>query len=418
MSFKGKLKRKAMDLVKKNVTLRKAVRKQRRRHHTREYVNKSSRVEVQDKLVYFNTFNGRSYADTPKAVYEYMLGRPEFQDYSYVWAFIDPEEYSFLNNNRNTKIVKFNSEAERSEMMKAKYWIVNYRLLDHLIPKKDQIYVQCWHGTPLKRLGYDLTNSENVMNTVEETRTMYKIDAQRFKYLLSPNRFSSEKFSTAWNLKEFGNKDTILEFGYPRNDRLANAGQADMDEARAGLGLNIDPEKKIILYAPTWRDNQHASGVGYVYKTEVDFDYLREKLSDEYVILFRAHYLVANSFDFSRYPGFIYDVSGNDDINDLYLASDMLITDYSSAFFDYAILGKPIVFYMYDKEAYADSIRGFYLSTDELPGHIVETEDKLVDCIKSFDNGFEPDEKYKNFNKRFNELNDGQATKRLVDKIF
>lgn len=92
-------------------------------------------------------------------------------------------------------------------------------------------------------------------------------------------------------------------------------------------------DKKIILYAPTWRDDQHQAGVGYTYKTEVKFDLLKEKLQEDYIILFRAHYLVANSFDFEKYQGFIYNVSEVDNINELYVVADLLITDYSSVFF-------------------------------------------------------------------------------------
>ena len=136
-----------------------------------------------------------------------------------------------------------------------------------------------------------------------------------------------------------------------------------------------------MLYAPTFRDNQH-DGSGYTYDTHLDFDRLREEFGDEYVILFRAHYFVANQFDFSRYEGFVYDVSALDDITPLYLISDLLITDYSSVFFDYANLKRPVLFYMYDLEQYANDIRGFYFSLDELPGPILKTEDELVDAIR------------------------------------
>ena len=93
------------------------------------------------------------------------------------------------------------------------------------------------------------------------------------------------------------------------------------------------------------------AGIGYTYKTEVDFDKLKANLGDEYIILFRAHYLVANSFDFDKYKGFVYDVSKVNDINHLYVISDLLVTDYSSVFFDYANLKRPEIFYMYDLEA-------------------------------------------------------------------
>ena len=173
----------------------------------------------------------------------------------------------------------------------------------------------------------------------------------------------------------------------------------------------------MILYAPTWRDNQHDSESGYVYRSPVDFNYLRSQLEDEYIILFRAHYLVADDFDFDAYRGFIYDVSWYDDINDLYIAADLLITDYSSVFFDYAILNRPILFYMYDMEEYRDEMRGFYLDISELPGNVVKTEHELVDSIKSVDSG-DCTEMYRGFNDKYNSMNDGKAAERLADIIF
>ena len=149
----------------------------------------------------------------------------------------------------------------------------------------------------------------------------------------------------------------------------------------------------------------------------MDFNYLRSQLEDEYIILFRAHYLVADDFDFDAYRGFIYDVSGYDDINDLYIAADLLITDYSSVFFDYAILNRPILFYMYDMEEYRDEMRGFYLDIGELPGSVVKTEGELVDIIKATDFGGSKD-LHRKFNDRYNSMNDGNAAERLTELIF
>ena len=234
-------------------------------------------------------------------------------------------------------------------MQKAKYWIFNYRVADHQYPKKNQIYVQCWHGTPLKKLGYDLENTDNAMNSKKEIRFKYKTDAKKINYFLSPSKFATERFISAWNLKEIKKEGCIIEEGYPRNDFLYNYTKQDLSKIKEKLNIN-NINKKVILYAPTWRDNQHQSGVGYTYKTEVDFEKLQKELGQDYIILFRAHYLVANEFNFEKYKGFIYDVSKIDDINELYIISDILITDYSSVFFDYANLKKPIIFYMYDFE--------------------------------------------------------------------
>ena len=173
----------------------------------------------------------------------------------------------------------------------------------------------------------------------------------------------------------------------------------------------------IILYAPTWRDNQHEAGVGYTYKTEVDFDKLQKELGQDYIILFRAHYFVSNQFNFERYKGFIYNVSDLDDINELYVIADLLITDYSSVFFDYANLKRPIVYYMYDFEAYKNEMRGFYIDLKELPGNIVRTEEELIKDIKEVTNNFKYDKKYKKFNEKYNYLDDGNASKRVIERI-
>ena len=106
-------------------------------------------------------------------------------------------------------------------------------------------------------------------------------------------------------------------------------------------------------------------------------------LGQEYVILFRAHYFISGQYDFGAYDGFVIDVSGLDDVNDLYLVSDLLITDYSSVFFDYANLNRPILFYMYDYEAYKTQMRDFYLDIHTLPGPVVKTQEELLKTIKN-----------------------------------
>lgn len=410
-TFKSKL----IDITKKNVLLRKLARKIIYAKRWIIFKLRTIGIKVDNKTVMFFAYKGKSYACSPKAIYEYMLSNEKYKDFQFIWAFEKPEKYANLTKNRNTKIVKYGKEEYEKCLAKAKYWIFNYRVEDHLYPKKNQIYVQCWHGTPLKKLGYDLKNTRNAMNSEDEIHNKYKTDAKKFKYILSPSKFASEKFSSAWNLKSIGKENSILEEGYPRNDFLYNFKQEDVKKIKQKL--NIPLNKKVILYAPTWRDNQHESNVGYTYKTAVNFDLLKSKLQDEYIILFRAHYLVANSFDFGKYKDFIYDVSNVDDISELYVISDLLITDYSSVFFDYANLKKPIVFYMYDFDEYKDELRGFYVDIEELPGKITKTEQELIKAIEETKD-FQYDEKYEKFNKKFNYLDDGQVAKRVVEKIM
>ena len=413
MIEKGSFKKVIFDIAKKNKAFRVSARAARDTIYRAKMVADAPFSKIDEHLVYFQTFSGRGYSDSPKAIYEYMLNAPEYKDFKFIWSFRDPQRFPEVENER-TKIVKFRSKEDNKALRTAKYWISNYRMLDHQYPRKGQIYLQCWHGTPLKRLGYDLTASDNSMNSLSEIREKYRTDAHKFSYLLSPSPFATEKFANAWNLVKKGQTDKIIEVGYPRNDRLVNVTDDEREHIRKNLGVK---DKKVILYAPTWRDNQHTSGEGYTYKVEVDFDKLQRELGTEYVILFRAHYLVANSFDFNRYGDFIRDMSGYSDINDLYIASDVLVTDYSSVFFDYANLLKPVIFYMYDLDDYASELRGFYISLDELPGPIVQEEDGLIAEIRKIDN-WAPDESYKDFHRKYNPKDDGEASRRTIEAIL
>lgn len=372
---------------------------------------------VDEELVVFEAFMGRKYADSPKAIYEFMKNNDGYNAYKFVWFFRGSFIETFRDEltDHDTKVVQYGSNEYYKYYATAKYWITNSRIPDPISRKKNQIYVQCWHGTPLKRLGFDIeVKGDNALNSMKELRKKYEIDAKKYSYMVSPSAFCSEKFRSAFNLKAVGREDIIIEQGYPRNDFLKNFTPKDV----AGIkeALNLPADKKVILYAPTWRDNQHQSGLGYTYKNEVDFDRLRDALGDEYIILFRAHYFVANQFNFDAYEGFVYNVSDYSEINDLYIIADRLITDYSSVFFDYAILKRPISFYMYDLEEYRDDIRGFYISLDELPGNIVQTEEELINDIKN-DEGYY-DEVYRNFNDTYNYLDDGKASERVVGYIF
>lgn len=414
--FKSPIKKRLAQYSKTHPRFRKCWKKILYTKRRLYYWGRGLGVTPDEKTVVFNSFNGKTYGCSPKAVYEYMLTQDEFKDWTFIWAFKNAKKHRFLEENPNTIVVKQTARVYERKLIRAKYWITNYRVPDHVWPQKDQVYVQCWHGTPLKRLGYDLETSENAIDSIADIRKKYAMDAEKFNYILSPSGFASEKFISAWNLKETKMEDKVMEIGYPRNDFLINHTQEDIRMIKEKL--EIPEDKKVILYAPTWRDNQHEAGTGFTYDLNVDFDALRQELGDEYVILFRVHYLVASKFSFDDYEGFIYNVSNYDDINHLYLIADLLITDYSSVFFDYGILKKPMLFYMYDLEDYKDSIRGFYFGIDKLPGKIITKEEELPDAIRDSIDNFVYDDKYREFNETFSKREDGQASRRFVDWVF
>ncbi len=411
------LKRIALGMSKRSIVLRRIIRDLVNSFRNLKFKINTLGKKVDNNVLIFCSFNGKSYSCSPKAIYEYIVSEPKYSTYKFVWSFIEPEKYKFLENNKNTIVVKQNSKQYQKYLAMAKYWIFNYKIPDYIYPKKNQVFVQCWHGTPLKRLGCDLQHFDNVLNTIEEMKKRYKIEAEKFTYFLSPSKFASEKFISAWNLKEIGKEDIIIEEGYPRNDFLFNYTEKDIMKIKKRLGIEKD-NRKIILYAPTYRSDQHSSNEGYVYKEELDFEHLKQKIGDKYIILFRPHYFIANNFDFEKFKGFVYDVSKIDDINYLYIISDMLITDYSSVFFDFANLKRPIIFYMYDLEHYRDKSNGFYIDLNELPFKITQTQEELEKEIIEVDMNFSYDAKYKEFNEKYNYLDDGQASRRVVERIL
>ncbi|MEI5739975.1 CDP-glycerol glycerophosphotransferase family protein, partial [Staphylococcus aureus] len=158
-------------------------------------------------------------------------------------------------------------------------------------------------------------------------------------YLVSPNPYSTSIFQHAFHVS----RDKILETGYPRNDKLSH--KRNDTEYINGIKtrLNIPLDKKVIMYAPTWRDDEAIREGSYQFNVNFDIEALRQALDDDYVILLRMHYLVVTRID--EHDDFVKDVSDYEDISDLYLISDALVTDYSSVMFDFGVLKRPQIFY-------------------------------------------------------------------------
>ena len=208
---------------------------------------------------------------------------------------------------------------------------------------------------------------------------MFAKDSDRWDYLFSSCPYASEKFNSA-----FRSKAKVLEIGYPRNHKLYHHSNEDILRIKSALG--IAPEKRVILYAPTYRDNQNDGAGDYFFRDKLDYDLLAKNLSD-IVILVRYHYLV-NQRECLEYENVI-DVSDYQDINDLFLISDILVTDYSSVFFDYSILKRPFFFFTPDINEYESELRGFYLDMNQdLPVKPVQTTEELIQQIEQVDESY------------------------------
>ncbi|WP_261131771.1 CDP-glycerol glycerophosphotransferase family protein [Bacillus sp. Marseille-Q3570] len=367
-------------------------------------------MPADQKLVMFESFLGKQYSDSPRAIYEYML--ENHPDYKMYWS-VDRRHLKFFAD-KDVKYVRRFSISWLLLMTRAKYWVSNSRLPLWIPKPKHTIYLQTWHGTPLKRLAADMDEVHMPGTNTRKYKENFLREASKWDYLVSPNAYSSEIFQRA-----FAFDKKMIESGYPRNDFLINCNDLEnMNQLKERMNLPMD--KKIILYAPTWRDNQFYAKGKYKFDLQLDLDKIREELGDEYIVLLRMHYLVAENLDLSGYEDFVYDFSFHEDIRELYLISDILITDYSSVFFDYANLKRPMLFFVYDIDDYRDNLRGFYFDFEEkAPGPLTQTTEEIIKEIKLIEeNGFLPSETTKEFYKKFCYLESGESSKRVVDEVF
>lgn len=375
-------------------------------------------TKLDEHLVVFDAFQGRQYTCSPKALYQEMLADPKYQDYRFIWALTEEAEQKNRLAGPRTQVVRYNSRAHKLACARAKYIVTNSMPLGFFRLRKGQELIETWHGTPLKRLGCDIEVDSNSVNTAQEIHQRYRERVKKITTLLSPSDFYTEKLSSAFALKDYGRHVRVIQQGYPRNDFLSRYTPEQAAAIKARLGV---PEgKKVILYAPTFRDNQKLDkAYSYGFTLEMDFDHLLDTLGEDYVILFRPHYFVASQFDFAKYEGRVFNVADVDDVNEVYIISDMLITDYSSVFFDYAILKRPILLFMYDLELYQGQLRDFYIDLKELPFPILRTQEQLEEAIlDQFQGGFRFTEAYQRFNQTYTPMDDGGASHRVLGEIF
>ena len=364
-----------------------------------------NKKEINQKQIIFCSFRGDYYSDSPKYLYEYLYENyPD--EFDYVWVLNDKN----VKVPGNPKKVKRFSLDFYKEVARSKYWVINGRQSVVLAKRKDQIIVSTWHGTPLKKLGLDIGN---VYTRDPFLKHSYIDVSKEWDYLISPNRYTTDILKSS-----FGYEREIFESGYPRNDILYNADENKVNEIKSKL--NVPNDKKIILYAPTWRDDEFVDIGSVKFKLQLELDKLKEALSDEYIVLVRTHYFISNNLDLSGVEDFAFDVSRYDDIAELYLVADILITDYSSVFFDYANLKRPILYYTYDLEKYENVLRGFYLDIhEEVPGPLLKTTEEVIDSIKNIESLKEEyKDKYDAFYERFCSIEDGNASKRIVEKVW
>ena len=338
-------------------------------------------IKIDNNLILINSFGGKKYDDSPKVIYEYLIEHEEYNKYKIIWALDD------INIKIPGRAQKMKNDTIQYFItaLKAKYWITNSSLERGLnFKKKKTIELNTWHGTTIKKMASEVKNNKSFKGHMS------------CNIMLAMNEREKEFFSRGFNVPI----ENMRICGLPRNDELINKSIEQKQILRNNFieKNNLDGKKKIILYAPTFREYININNLNTL-KNPINFKKWKAEIGEEYIVLFRAHYETAQIMNFNPDNQFIYDFSKYGDLNELMIASDILISDYSSIINDYALLEKPIIDFAYDFEEY-------------------ERERGVVDYIwKKIPNKIEKEVELINFIKNINYIKECEKTKEYSKKI-
>lgn len=345
--------------------------------------------------VYFESFQGKVLADSPLAIGNEIANRRLAFDL--YWAVADKSQRPPAGM---TAIV-FGSRSWIAAITTSRY-LVNNNLFPWYFKKRGgQVYLQTWHGTPLKRLVFDI---ESDTSTIGYRNTVTK-ETSQWDALISPSEFATEKFRSA-----FRYTGEVLTIGYPRNDALVNVSDAQRQSLRRKL--KVGEKEFMVLYAPTWRDYLRTAGGSW---SSVNYMNDADSLPDGVKVFYRGH---TNTQSADVDPSF-HNVTSYPDIAELCIAADVLVTDYSSTMFDFAVTGKPMIAFVPDLERYRAE-RGFYFDFEaEFPGPIVTTTEELAAALSDVSTWVEfyaP--KYQAWQQKYTSMDDGTAAVRAADWLL
>lgn len=320
-------------------------------------------VKTDNRLILINSFGGEQYSDSSKVLYKALLIDKRFSDYHFAWAFDDPERFSEKScpdvHNSRTELVKIDTFSYFITALKAKVWISNVNIERGLhFKKKGTIYLNTWHGTAPKKGG-----------NAYKGRKDY--DFSYVDILCVDGEYEKSVMTEMYN----GLEKNMLWCGRPREDELFTFTASDRNRIRSEL--NIPKEKKALLYMPTWRE-----GINH----GLDWDEWERRLGNQYVVLVRTHHFSKVNIFSGHGNGFWIDVSTYPNVNDLYWVSDILISDYSSAIFDFGLLGRPVISFAKDHDAYMKEY-GLFMSDWEnrFPNGVMRSDEQVIRFIETMD---------------------------------
>ncbi|MGW9176612.1 bifunctional glycosyltransferase/CDP-glycerol:glycerophosphate glycerophosphotransferase [Streptomyces decoyicus] len=374
----------------------------------RAYHEVFSRLPVKKRTVVFESHLGKQFSDSPRAIYEEM--RRQGLEFEAIWSYAgSPKDFP-----KGVTLVKRWSLPYLKALAQAEFWVDNQSYPLKLTKRPETTYLQTWHGSALKNMGFDQPSlkAQTRQQQAEQQRSL-----DRFDRFLIRSEHDVHTLAKAFRLKE----KTLLRVGYPRNDALVRARQREAalgarERGPLAAELGIAEDKTVLLYAPTFRK---AGGRHGRFELPFDVERFADQFGDRYVLLVRSHYLNHVVLP-PTVQGRVIDVSARHDVTPLLELADGLITDYSSVMFDYALLDRPLVFFTYDYDEYVHEGRGTYFDLlEHAPGPVVRTEDAFHDAIKSFESqALEYAKSRKEFVAKFGEYDQGNAAQSIVDQFF
>ncbi|MDN5789283.1 MAG: CDP-glycerol glycerophosphotransferase family protein [Micrococcales bacterium] len=376
------------------------------------------RLPLRAHTVLYESFAGNGMLCHPEALFRGLLADPDQQHLKHVWVLDEPKEHpatvaEFADDPR-VRFVRRGSPAYIRALATAGLLVNNATFPAHFGKRPGQVYVNTWHGTPLKAMGYD--EPQGAVGARNVLRNFMMAD-----YLLSTCQFMSERmYEDAYRLRNVA-PGTIIEEGSPRTDRqrLDGAGQAGVRSRLRRGGVSLDDSETLILYAPTWKGESFHTPVDDVRELGARMTELERLLPPGHRVLVKVHQQLARiAHDDPSVAGRL--VPNDVPTNEVLGVTDVLVTDYSSVMFDFVATGRPIVLFTPDLEHYAGS-RGLYLGADELPGPLTSTVVQIASVIRAIGSGTAPDpavthnRAYAATRARFAPHDDGAVTERVLD---
>lgn len=318
---------------------------------------------LENKIVIESNF-GNKLACNSLGLYELIIQNPKFADTKII--IVDNKLRKF----KGAKSVSRNSRQYFYHVATCKMYFNNMRYGEKVIPRKGQKLIQMWHGIPLKKLGHDMVGFE--MNSGDEATYKRNLDSEvkRWDIMFSPNKYTSEKYMSAFKFNK-----QIIETGNIRNYKLFK--ENDLESIKRKH--NIDPNKKVIMYAPTFRDDSKDERGLYIQKLDLDLSILNQ--NKECFFIIRKHYMT-QYLNLDKFDNII-DGSYIEELEELFLITDVLITDYSSLMFDFSILKKPVILYSPDLNKYENKLRGFYFDYNILSDTIHSSADEVYTTLNN-----------------------------------